>query len=138
MTRYICATGVFTPEKIQERLALEVENYRQYGVQYFPIFHLETGDLIGCCGLRPQEEPQNYELGFHLQPQYWRQGYGYEAASAMVDYGFSTIKAKEIWAGHNPYNLGSKALLSKLGFKYVKDTLYPATGLRHPTYVLYG
>ncbi len=137
VTKYISATGIFTDEQIKNRLETEIENYKKYKVQYFPIFSLETDDLIGCCGFRLYKNENNiYELGFHLRKKHWRKGYGFEAASKMIEYAFNTLNAAEIKAGHNPNNIASKNLLMKLGFQYECDEFYEPTGLYHPLYSL--
>lgn len=137
VTRFICASGIFTPQEIENRLKLEIENYEKYGVQYFPIFELESADLIGCCGMRPYgNERDVFEMGFHLRKEYWRKGLAFEAASAMIEYGFSVLKAKELKAGHNPLNTASRKLLGKLGFRYEADYYYEPTGLYHPSYFM--
>ncbi len=51
VTQYICETGKFTQQNILDRLNVEVNNGKKYQVQYWPIFDLVTGELIGCCGL---------------------------------------------------------------------------------------
>lgn len=137
VTHYICASGVFSAEEIANRLCTEIGNYEKYHVQYFPIFDLTNGELIGCCGLRPYKCEKNvYEIGFHLRKKYWKQGYGFEAASAMIEYAFDVLQAKELKAGHNPNNIASKKLLTKLGFQYEADEYYKPTGLYHPSYSL--
>ncbi len=137
VTRYISANGLFSEEQIKDRLTLEIENYEKYNVQYYPIFNLENDELIGCCGVRPYKNILNvYEMGFHLRKKYWHQGYGFEAASAMIEYAFSILGAEELKAGHNPNNIASKKLLTKLGFEYEADEYYEPTGLYHPTYSL--
>ena len=133
VTRWICATGRFSQADIAARLKTEVENGERVGLQYWPVFHKETGDLIGCCGLRPRAEDE-YEIGFHLRPAYWRQGYAVEAARAVINYAFSTLEAKKLFAGHNPNNVGSSRVLAKLGFRYIGDEFYTPTGLNHPSY----
>lgn len=137
VTRLICASGKFTKEEIEKWLKLEIENDEKYKVQYFPIFHLSDENLIGCCGLRPYKEQKGvFEIGFHLKPSYWRQGFGFEAASSMIHYGFSVLQASELKAGHHPDNTASKNLLKKLGFQYKEDEYYEPTGLYHPSYSL--
>ena len=135
VTRYICATGVFRPEDIDARLNKEVSNGEEFGLQYWPIFHKESGELIGCCGLRPRAEKE-YEIGFHLRPKFWRQGYAVEAANAVINYAFEVLKAETLFAGHNPKNVASKSVLAKLGFAYIGDEFYGPTGLYHPSYEL--
>ena len=77
-----------------------------------------------------------YEIGFHLRPAYWRQGYAAECARAVIDYAFSTLEAKKLFAGHNPNNTASAKVLGKLGFAYIGDEFYAPTGLNHPSYEL--
>lgn len=135
VTRYICASGMFSKEDIRNRLDKELANEAEYGVQYWPIFELETGELIGCCGLRPYKT-EIYEIGFHLRPEFWGQGYAMEAANAAICYAFKELNAKKLFAGHNPNNIASRKLLLKLGFAYIGDEFYEPTGLYHPSYEL--
>lgn len=113
----------------------EIDTDRLYHVQYWPVFDLQTGELIGCCGLRPYD-PKNriYEIGFHIKSQHWGKRYAFEAASAVIRYAFGNLKASNLFAGHNPNNVASKKLLEKLGFQYSHDEFYAPTGLYHPTY----
>lgn len=129
--------GSLSPEGVQSRLNSEMENLKLYKVQYWPIFISDSDTFIGCCGLRPYNiEKKEYEIGFHILPKYWGQGYGKEAAKKAIEYGFNIIRANSIFAGHNPKNLGSKYLLSKLDFIYTHDEFYKPTGLNHPSYIL--
>ena len=137
VARYICAAGVFTDEEIENRLHLEISNYENYRIQYFPMFEKETNEFIGCCGLRPFEgQTDILEIGFHLKKKFWGKGMAKEAASAMIGYGFHDLHVKELRAGHNPNNVASRKLLAKLGFQYTGDLYYPPTGLNHPSYTM--
>jgi RimJ/RimL family protein N-acetyltransferase len=135
VAKYIVAKGTFSETEIEERLVKEIDNQARYGVQYYPIFCLETNDFIGCCGLRPYSlDTGIYEIGFHLLPAYWGMGYAKEVAVAMISYAFDALKATDIFARHNPNNVASAKVLTKLGFHYVNDKFYEPTGLYHPTY----
>ena len=70
VTRYICASGSFSQSDIENRLQRELENEKLFGIQYWPVFERTSGELIGCCGLRPRGVKQ-YEIGFHLRSQFW-------------------------------------------------------------------
>lgn len=134
-TRYLCASGTFSKTDIQSRLEQEIENQERFGIQYWPIFVPETDELIGCCGLRPHGETQ-YEIGFHLRPQFRGQGYAAEAAAAVIRYAFEVLQADSLFAGHHPHNANSAKVLKKLGFSYITDEFYAPTGLNHPSYLL--
>lgn len=134
VTRYICADGIFSINDIINRLNTEIHNESLYQVQYWPIFELAANDLIGCCGLRPYRANE-YEIGFHLRPEFWGQGYAEESANAVIKYAFTVLKAEKLFAGHHPDNSKSRKLLNKLGFVYTGDEFYEPTGLYHPSYV---
>ncbi|MEA4920312.1 MAG: GNAT family N-acetyltransferase [Clostridiaceae bacterium] len=137
VTRYICSDGIFTKQDILSRLETEIQNDKLFHIQYWPIFELSTGELIGCCGIRPfKDSVPSYEVGFHLRKNYWGMGYASEASKAVIDYSFDTLKAKKLYAGHHPQNEASKKLLTKLGFRYIGDNYYKPTGLYHPSYEL--
>lgn len=141
VTRYI-SSGGFSDDRVKARLLFELEHDRKFGVQYWPVFLRESGDFIGCCGLRAfDSEPGDleqgiYELGFHLKPEYWGRGYAGEAARAVVAYAFDHLHLNGLFAGHHPENVNSGKLLLKLGFVPAGTQYYPPTGLEHPAYRL--
>ena len=137
VTRLIDARGPLTDAQVRERLVAERATQAQYGVQYWPIFLLENGDHVGCCGLRPHDLPSGvYELGVHIRPRYWRRGFALEATQTVIDHAFTRLHAQALFAGHNPRNDTSRRLLEKLGFRYTHDEYYSPTGLDHPSYLL--
>ena len=135
VTKFICTSGRFSTQDIVNRLDIEIKNRAEYHVQYWPIFELTSNELIGCCGLRPYKEGK-YEIGFHLRPKFWGQGYAIEAAQAVINYAFSVLKIEGLFAGHNPNNTASSKVLHRLGFQYICDEFYEPTGLYHPSYEL--
>ncbi len=135
VTRYICASGTFTEKDIEARLAKEIQNDREHGIQYWPVFLLETGELVGCCGLRPYQEGQP-EFGVHFREKFWRQGLAKEAAEAVIARAFKELGAESLFAGRHPHNAASEGLLARLGFRFMREEYYAPTGLMHPSYVL--
>lgn len=119
------------------RLELEISNNEQFSIQYWPIFELETGELIGCCGIRPfKEEAHTFELGCHLRKKFWGLGYASEATTAVIHYSFHVLNATRLYAGHHPDNAASEKILKRLGFCYTGRDYYEPTGLYHPSYEL--
>lgn len=136
VTKYIAASGHFSPGQVQARLYNEIESQRRYGVQYWPLFLMESGQFIGCCGLRPyQLKNRMYELGFHLKEAFWGRGLGREAAKTVKHFAFTNLEATALFAGHHPQNSASKKMLAQLGFVYVGEEYYTPTGLCHPSYL---
>jgi [ribosomal protein S5]-alanine N-acetyltransferase len=136
VARFI-AVGALSEGQTRARLEHEIETQRRYGIQYWPIFLVATGEHIGCCGLRPHgADPGTPEFGVHIASRHWRQGYAFEAASCVIDHAFRIVGANALFAGHNPSNTASHGLLTRLGFVYTHDEFYEPTGLHHPSYML--
>lgn len=126
-----------TAEQVRARLQREIDHEREFGVQYWPFFLLDDGEFVGCCGLKPYDLLNNiYEIGFHLRRKFWRAGYATEAARAVVEYAFSHVRVAALMAGHNPQNTGSRRVLEKLGFEYVRDEYFEPMREMHPLYEL--
>jgi hypothetical protein len=67
--------GQLSSAEVQEILDKHIATQRTFGVQYWPMFVLNTGEHAGCCGLRPYTAAERtFELGAHLVPRFWRQG----------------------------------------------------------------
>ena len=46
------------------------------------------------CGF--MVEPWGIDFGYRLSESYWQQGYGYEAAKAVLDFGLIKLSLKKI------------------------------------------
>lgn len=78
----------------------------------------ETGKMIGYILFKPLGEDENedvYELGWIFNRAYWRQGYAFEACSAVVDYAFRERNAHKLMA-ETIDPVKSVGLMEKLGF----------------------
>ncbi|MPM71759.1 Spermidine N(1)-acetyltransferase [bioreactor metagenome] len=56
-----------------------------------------------------------WELGYSLQPTYWRQGYGKEAVAAILIYAFEELHIHKLMAFINAENVGSVSLAQSVG-----------------------
>ena len=131
--------GPFNTDQIQKRFDCEINNLKEYNIQYWPMYLLETGEFVGCAGLRPYKSDITIrEIGFQLLPKFWGKGFGKEAAEAIIEYAFNTLQVKVLFGGHHPSNDASRHLLQKLGFEFSHTELYPPTGLQHPSYFLHN
>jgi RimJ/RimL family protein N-acetyltransferase len=82
------------------------------------IEHRALGKGIGCAGfIRIDHYTGKSDIGYWLGKNYWRQGYGYEAACALFKYAFTKLKLQRIEAAIYSGNRPSQALAKKLGFR---------------------
>ena len=92
-----------------------------YNVHGFGILLVELKDTnvpIGMCGLIKREELPEPDIGFAFIPDYWRQGFAFEAATAVMNDARDRLKLTNILAIVNPDNESSIKLLERLGLKF--------------------
>ena len=63
------------------------------------------------------------EIGYWFDELYWGQGYAREAAAVLMDFAIVIVGLRRIVAGHNAENPASGAVLKRLGFHFVEDTM---------------
>ena len=80
------------------------------------ILFIARGDtLIGGIGI------EKGELGYWLAEPHWRQGYGTEAARAVVDHALTAMGVEALVASYHVENEGSRRILEGLGFVRTGD-----------------
>ena len=137
VTALIDSRGPLDATAVRERLEKDLRNQRENGMQFWPFFLRSTGELAGCCGLRPRDPVLRIlELGYALRPEFWGKGLATEAARAVVEHAFGTLGATALFAGHHPDNSASRRTLEKLGFRYTHDEPFAPTRNVHPCYRL--
>ncbi len=72
--------------------------------------------LIGMCGFVRRDGLPDADIGFAFLPEFEGQGYAYESASAVMNYGRETLGLKRVLAITTLDNESSIRLLGKLGF----------------------
>lgn len=117
--KYIGDRGVSDLKKaeayIEERYVPSYKN----GLGNFIVVLIETGEAIGSCGLYKRDNLEFPDIGFAFLPNYLGKGYGYEAASVILDYALTDLKLEKVLGFTVDYNVASIKLLEKLGLKNV-------------------
>ena len=107
-----------------------LENYPEYrenGYGRWAVVLKKTGEFIGWCGLKLNEEGYT-DLGFRFFKKYWGQGYAKEAAQAAVLYGFDVLNLEEIIGRAAVQNKAAIRVLEKAGMKFWKSDHCPGLG----------
>jgi len=107
----------------REWIARVQENHAAGQPRRFAIALKESDRLIGGVGLDGSTGDGSDEpaLGYWLGQPYWGNGYGREAATAIIDYGFRTLGLKTIRAYTDPGNIASQKVLLHCGLKNVGE-----------------
>jgi [ribosomal protein S5]-alanine N-acetyltransferase len=82
---------------------------------YLAIIEKSSGALVGFVRIGLMAHSAG-ELGYAMRRDCWRHGYTAEASGVMLDFAFAALGLHRVQAACGPENVGSRALLEKLGF----------------------
>jgi RimJ/RimL family protein N-acetyltransferase len=91
--------------------------YEKNGYGSYTVNLKETGETIGACGLYKRDVLEDPDIGFAFLDAYHGKGYGYESASAIMEYALTSLDIQTILGFTLPTNVASIKLLEKLGLK---------------------
>jgi RimJ/RimL family protein N-acetyltransferase len=116
--RFIGDKGVRTPEDARRYIETgPMAMYERVGFGLYLVELKETRQPIGICGPIRREALDDPDLGFAFLPPFWRHGYAFEAATAVMSYARSVLALSRIVAILTHDNRRSRSLLERLGFR---------------------
>jgi [ribosomal protein S5]-alanine N-acetyltransferase len=108
--------GPNTPEDTHKFIQLAISHQRADPRRDFQfIVALQTNNqIIGGCGIHIRRpENRGAEFGYAFHRDFWGQGYGTEAAAALLKFGFEKLNIHRIAATCDPRNVGSARIMEK-------------------------
>lgn len=130
--RYLPPFPEPTLERMAQSVARRMEMEREHGHGLWAVERTDTGELIGDCGLMLVEGTgPEIELAYHYRRSAWGQGYGTEAARAVLAHGFGPLRLERAIAICVAENVGSWRVMEKAGMRYEgRADYYGLTGLK--------
>ena len=119
VTRYT-SFGPNTFEQTRDFLARTIKTYGESPRRnfIFGVVDRDSGQLFGSCGLEASDDTgRHYSFGYCLHRDWWGSGYGSEAATTLVEFGFEELEAHRLWAHVFVGNVASARILEGLGFR---------------------
>lgn len=110
-------------------------SYAQHGFGLWCVERKEDGTPIGMCGLLKRDHLDHPDIGFAYLERYQGQGYGSEAALAVIDHARTILEVPRVLAVVDPANAGSIKILRKLGMGELGPIQMPGDG---PPIALFG
>jgi RimJ/RimL family protein N-acetyltransferase len=118
--------GVRTLEAAANYIVEKIRSsYAVHGFGFYIVQLKETGDAVGMCGLVKRETLDDVDIGYSILERFWRHGYAYEAAAALMHHGRTVLGLKRVVGATSPTNHKSRKLLEKLGLRYERMILLP-------------
>lgn len=110
---------------IEEKI---LPSYANFNFGFYGVDLKESSAPIGICGLVKRETLEDVDVGFSILERYWGNGYAFEAAAAMMEYGRTVLGINRIVGITAPHNRASIRLLEKLGLKFQREIDFPEFG----------
>ncbi len=107
-------------------IARQQMRYERDGYSLSGLILKETGAFIGQCGLIKQEVDgvEELEVGYHLLPRFWGNGYATEAAQACMRFAHENNLAKSIISMIEVNNIPSQKVAERNGLMREKRIMY--------------
>jgi RimJ/RimL family protein N-acetyltransferase len=109
--------------------------YARHGFGLWHVARKSDGVPIGMCGLLRRDNLPDVDLGYAYLPDYWGQGYAFEAAAATLRHAAVKFGLTRVIAVVSQGNSGSIRVLEKLGMRF--ERLFPMRP-DEPAVQLYG
>jgi RimJ/RimL family protein N-acetyltransferase len=78
---------------------------------------VETGDLLGLCGIAVLHESEQGEIWYLVRPDHWGRGIAQKAARELLRVGFLEMNLHRMFATCLPENPASARVLDKIGMR---------------------
>jgi len=116
--RFIGDKGVRTVAGAREYLLKgPMDSYVRHGFGLYAVCLL-GGTPIGICGLVKRDGLADVDIGFAFLSRHSSKGYAFESASAVLAHAREVLGMQRVVAITSPENLGSTAVLEKIGLKF--------------------
>lgn len=125
----------WSPAKVSAWLERQLASYAENDFGIWAI-ELTDGTFVGECGLIWQtvEGKRDVEIGWHVLPEHWRNGYASEAAAVARDHAFEVAGLEKVISIIRPINIPSRGVAEKIGMTIEREADFH--GIHHYIYSL--
>ena len=99
-----------------------VASYELHGFGLYLVELKSDHTPIGICGVLKRDTLSAPDVGFAFLPAYWKLGYAFESAKAVMIHAREVLGMNRILAITSPDNKASEKLLGKIGLRFCKLT----------------
>lgn len=92
--------------------------YESFGFGLWHVARRQDGVPMGMCGLLKRDILPDVDLGYAFLPEFWGQGFAFEAAEATVRHAAKKFALRRVIGVVSEGNQGSIRVLEKLGMSF--------------------
>ncbi len=134
--RFVADRGLRTEADAANYIAEKMlPSFEKFGFGFYVAGLKETGMPVGMCGLIKRETLEDVDIGFSIRREFWRRGFGYEAAAGVMKYGCDMLGLPRVVGIVSPENTNSISVLKKLGLRFEKMIRLPGYEVDGQLYV---
>jgi RimJ/RimL family protein N-acetyltransferase len=113
----------FSRDEVERWVGKNIARYRIFGYGLWGVVLKSTNQLIGDCGITIQNIDSVFlpELGFHIAPDFCRQGYATEASKGALDYSHAEFKLGTVFSYCDANNVPSRKTMERIGMSFFKE-----------------
>jgi ribosomal-protein-alanine N-acetyltransferase len=116
--KFIGDKGVRTLDDAREYILKgPIDSYERHGFGLYAVC-LPDGTPTGICGLVKRDGLADVDVGFAFLSRHRSKGYAAESASAVLAHARQVLRLQRVVAITSPDNLGSIAVLGKIGLEF--------------------
>ena len=117
--------GSWTLDRSEQFVRGAVEHWQRQGYGQWMFADKVSKKIIGRSGLRHYylDGQDEIELLYAFEPSVWGQGYGTEAAKAVIDFAFRDAEVDSVVSFTLPDNPGSQRVMEKAGLTFEKEMI---------------
>lgn len=110
------------PHETRARLKKDLRLHRDFGFGLCIVEWLETGEVVGRCGLEPRTVGDGLEgeLAWMFAEPWWGRGLATEAGAALISFGLIDLALPRVFAKAYSANEASIRVMQKLGMTLVE------------------
>ena len=114
----------------RENLELYIDSWKRYNFGSWIVYEkrryaLKNNiEVVGRSGLRIFSGTDNVEFGHCYLSEHSGQGFGFEAALAVAEFGFKCVGLKKLVAILRPDDTRGLRSIKRIGFQYIDDRLH--------------
>ena len=133
--QFIGDKGVRTLDDARDYLRKgPMDSYQRHGFGLYAA-SLRDGTRIGICGLVKRDGLDDVDVGFAFLSRHRSRGYAVESGAAILEHARRVLGLQRVVAITSPENVGSIAVLEKIGLKFERTVRLAELG---PELKLFG
>lgn len=121
--RHLWGDKLISEETAAREIVRSKESFRGSGFGHWAVRRRESRRVIGSCGLLRVPHTDQLEIVYCIDPALWNNGYGTQAARAVLAFGFEELQLSLIHGRCARDNIASLRVLEKIGMR---------SGRQHP------